>query len=110
MFGMVFSAFTCLCSHEKPAQTATSHACHEHAQESQNSTPAKDCCCLDKQNVSEVNEPYTFIGADRLLAYPRVSVSLELAQPVVVTFKLSRNFHPPTAKLPIYFSKHSFLI
>lgn len=110
MVGVVFSAFTCLCSHEKPVQTTTSHACHEHAQEPQNSEPTQDCCCMDRQNVGEVNEIYTFSSVNTLVSHELVPVSLESAQPVIITFKLDRNFHPPTSKLPIYFSKHSFLI
>jgi hypothetical protein len=114
VFGMAISSYVCLCSHEKPTQVSeASHSCHQSSEEtpsSNKSHPSNDCCCMDKHNVGETQEAfvsnYVYAFGTELI----VPITFESFRPVIVTFKLDRNFHPPSTKLPIYFSKHSFLI
>jgi len=65
---------------------------------------------MDNHNVGEMQEAVVFNSAYTVGTNLIFPVTFEYLQPIVVTFKLDRNFHPPSNKLPIYFSKHSFLI
>lgn len=112
ILGLIVSSFTCLCAHEKPVKTAEHECCPKQNEgQSDHSTPmSKDCCLMDQHHVGEAQEVFAF-NAAHAIAHDSISlITFELFQPVIVTFKLHRNFHPPSAKLPIYFSKHSFLI
>lgn len=114
IFGIAISSYTCLCSHEKPVRVSEpSQSCHGHSDEAQtkNSVPVSDgCCCMDKYNIRKTQEAFVFNSANAVGTEQFVPISFESFQPVIVTFKLTQNFHPPSSKLPIYFTKHSFLI
>lgn len=65
---------------------------------------------MDKHDVGETQGVFVFSSAYAFGTDQILPTTFKSFQPETVVFELDRNFHPPSSKLPVYFSKQSFLI